>query len=212
MVDALVLDAARAAHIIGLALGLGLAIFADVMAARSVLNPIATKDVALLQVIHRAILAGLAVLWISGLFLLHARTGFDPTNFTPKLMLKLLVVVLLTANALVIGRYALPTYKAHCGQRFGDIALTLRLRLACVAALSLSCWFSALALGVFSQLKPMDAGSLQAVFAPLFLAGLVGAIAVTFLAGLASLTARQPEPAWPRDVAMNRVTTRALHP
>lgn len=211
MGDPLSLDAARAAHMIGLALGFGLAIWADVMAVRSVVTPIAARDVTLLRMIHRAIIGGLVLLWASGLYLLHARTGFDLSKFSPKLMLKLAVVILLTANALVIGRYALPVYSQNVARRFGEIDLTLRMRLACIAAVSLSCWVSALALGVFSQLKPMSAEGLQAVFAPLFLIGLIGAVAITFLAGIAALAARRMDVEWPRDTRVKRVPTRPLH-
>ncbi|MEX0339789.1 MAG: hypothetical protein AB3N11_12210 [Arenibacterium sp.] len=211
MGDPFLIDAARAVHLIGLAVGFGLAICADVLAAKSVFAPIARRDVDLLQLLHRAILAGLVLLWSSGLVLLYVRTGFDLAAFSPKLAFKLGVVLLLTANAFVIGRFALPVYRANAGRRFGEITLTTRMRLASIAAVSASCWLSAMALGVFSQLKPLGVEALQSLFAPLFLFGLLGAVALVFGTGLAALSARRSGENWPRAGVSNRVTTRALH-
>lgn len=174
--EVLYLDIARALHMFGLAIGLGLALCADVFALKSLVSPVTTRDVTLLRLMHKVIMGGLLVLWISGLFLLQVRTGLEWANFSPKLITKLIVVALLSVNALIIGSYALPCYGAHLGRRFGEFALSSRLRMAGIAGLSLSCWLSALALGVFSQLKPMPAEALLAIFAPIFIIGLSGAV------------------------------------
>lgn len=173
--DIFLLDAARALHMFGLAVGLGLALCADVFALRSIFLPVSPRDLTILSWLHRVILVALALLWASGLYLLHVRTGWDWASFSPKLLTKLAVVGLLSLNALMIGNFALPCYAAYAGQRFGAIELPNWLRLSCIAGLSLSCWLSALALGVFSQLKTMPFADLQAVFAPIFLVGLSGA-------------------------------------
>ena len=141
-------DAARAGHLIGLATGFGLALAADLLALRSLVHPVSHRDVWLLGWLHRLILGGLALLWLSGLLLLQHRTGFDPALFTPKLICKLAVVSLLTLNALLIGVYVLPRYTANAGRRFGDFELVPRLNLSLVAGISMSCWASALVLGV----------------------------------------------------------------
>ena len=214
MGDSFLLDAARGAHFIGLAIGFGLAICADIMAARSVIAPIREREAVLMRLMHRTIMTGLVMLWASGLYLVHIRTGWEASAFTPKLIVKLGVVILLSVNALLIGAYALPRYGANIGRRFGQIDLHVRVRLAAIAGVSLSCWTSALALGVFSLLKPMSFEALQAVFAPVFLAGLVGAVALAVVSGLVvrlSGAMTQAEEKWPVDTSLNRVTTRALH-
>lgn len=182
-------DAARAGHLIGLATGFGLALAADLLALRSLVHPVSHRDVWLLGWLHRLILGGLALLWVSGLLLLQHRTGFDPALFTPKLICKLAVVSLLTLNALLIGVYVLPRYTANAGRRFGDFDLVPRLNLSLVAGVSMSCWTSALVLGVFSQLKTLSFAQLENILGPMFLLGLGAALAV---GGGAALMLRTP--------------------
>ena len=74
-----------------------------------------------------------------------------------------------------------------------------------VAGLSMSCWVSALVLGVFSQLKPMGFEGLQAIFAPVFLAGLAGALAFGLGASLFAGRGRD----W-GDTGVGRVPSRML--
>ena len=163
------LDAARGVHLVGLAAGFGLALCADILALKFVFHPIGQRDVWLLRLMHRVILAGLVLLWASGLFILYTRTGLDPAHFSPKLIAKLIVVSLLTLNALIIGAYALPCFARQVDQTFGDFDPPILLKLCGIAGVSLSCWVSALALGVFSQLKPMPGGDLLGVLIHLFL-------------------------------------------
>ena len=87
-----------------------------------------------------------------------------------------------------------------------------------IAGVSLSCWLSALALGVFSQLKPMSFDALQAVFVPVFVLGLSGALMVGIGAPLAarldllaSFSARGRQQNWPSGHDLGRVHTRAIH-
>lgn len=183
MDNVLLLDAARLAHLVGLAMGLGLALCADAIALKSCFRPITALDVRLLSMIHRVIMVALGVLWASGLMLLTFRTGWDLAAFTPKLVMKLCVVVLLTLNAIIIGIVAMPTYRANLDRLFGQIEQPVRLWLSVIAGLSLSCWFSALALGVFSQLKPLPFDVLGALFLPVFLLGLLGAVTVGLSVG-----------------------------
>lgn len=180
----LLLDAARMAHLIGLALGLGLALCADLLALRALRMPITERDVWILKALHRIILGGLLLLWISGLFILYLRTGFDTALFSPKLMAKLAVVTLLSLNALSISTNAIPGFAAQTGRTFGAFPLGLRLRLSLIAGLSASCWISALVLGAFSQLKPMLFDGLFYVLAPVYAAGFGGALLLAIGAGL----------------------------
>ena len=165
-------DAARAVHLVGLAMGFGVAIIADLTAARSLTRPLDERALATLHRFHRLVTVGLLLLWASGAVLLWLRTGFDPARFSPKLLAKIGVVTLLTVNAIAIGRIGLPTMEAYQSWRFGDIPLTERVQLSCLGALSGACWLLALALGVFSQLKPMPWEVLSRVV------GIVGAMAL----------------------------------
>ncbi|MFK7752183.1 MAG: hypothetical protein AB8B51_06500 [Sedimentitalea sp.] len=180
MDNMLILDGARAVHLLGLASGLGLALTADALALRFFMRPITRNDLHLLDRLHKLILAGLTLLWISGLTLLYLRTGFDMAQFTPKLMVKLGVVGLLSINALAVGALVLPTLARYQGCRFGDIPALARLRLALIGGLSSACWSGALALGVFSQLKTQTLSTLLVMFALLLCTCFLAATAAAF--------------------------------
>ncbi len=180
----LINDAARAAHLVGLALGFGTAILADFCAARSLYRPLDQRDFDMLHQYHRTVVFGLAVFWASGLVLLWLRTGFDPANFSPKLMAKLGVVSLLTVNAVLIGRIGLPTMLEWFGLRYGALPLPHRLRLAALAGMSLAGWISALALGVFSAMKTFEWATLSEIIGVIYVVGLGGALATAFAAPL----------------------------
>ena len=175
-------DAARAAHLLGLALGFGVAILADLTAAKSMIRPLDDRDFETLHRYHRTVTLGLCLFWASGLVLLWLRTGFDPENFSPKLMTKLGVVSLLTINAVLIGRIGLPTMEAWFGCRFGALPLAHRLRLAGLAGMSGAGWIAALALGVFSAMKTFEWDVLSEIIGMIYVVGLGAALTTAILA------------------------------
>ncbi len=177
-------DAARALHLLGLALGFGLAIVADASAARLMVRPLDRREVEALHRLHRAVTLGLVLFWISGLVLLYLRTGFELRNFSPKLMTKLGVVTLLTANALMIGRLALPVIATAQGLRFGALPQGLRVQMAVLGALSTAGWISALALGVFSQMRKMEWSLLSEIVGIIYLTALSAALLAALVAPL----------------------------
>lgn len=187
----LINDAARAIHLVGLALGFGVAVLADVSASRALSRPLSLSEFETLERYHRMVTVGLFLLWGSGLCLLWLRTGMDPANFTPKLMTKLGVVCLLTLNAVLIGRIGLPTMLAWEGYRFGELPIVERLQLSALALLSGACWVSALALGVFSQLKTVSWDVLGHVTGLIYLAALSLAVISATLAPAVSFVARR---------------------
>ncbi len=175
-------DAARATHLVGLALGFGVAILADIRAARSLFRPLDDNDFDSLHQYHRTVSLGLSLFWASGLVLLWLRTGFQPENFSPKLMAKLGVVSMLTVNAYLIGRIGLPTMLAWRGFRYGSLPLIHRLRLSALAGMSAAGWISALALGVFSAMKTFEWEILSEIIGVIYVVGLGGALTTAFLA------------------------------
>lgn len=179
-------DATRAAHLFGLALGFGVAIMADLCAARSLFRPLDEHEFADLHRYHRTVAFGLALFWASGLVLLWLRTGFDPSNFSPKLVTKLCVVSLLTLNAFLIGKLGLPTMLAYAGHRFGELPVTHRLRLGALAGMSGAGWIAALALGVFSAMKTFEWAVLSEIIGAIYIIGLGGAILTALIAPVIS--------------------------
>lgn len=178
----LINDAARALHLLGLAMGFGVAIVADISAARLLVRPLDGREIAALERYHRMVFLGLGLFWASGLVLLWLRTGFSPANFSPKLMTKLGVVSILTVNAILIGRIGLTVLRSMGGRRFGALPSGLRLQMAILGALSTAGWISALALGVFSQMKTMPWATLSEIVGMIYLTALVGAFAAAFTA------------------------------
>lgn len=192
----LINDAARAVHLLGLALGFGVAIMADLSAARMLVRPLDYREVRTLHVYHRIVAVGLTLFWASGLVLLWLRTGFQPDNFSPKLMAKLGIVTLLTFNAVMIGRIGLRALDDWFGLRFGAIPFGERARLSALAGLSSAGWISALVLGVFSMMRTMNYETISQVVGAIYLLALIGAIAATFLSPvLMFITDR-----WPRNL------------
>lgn len=179
-------DAARAAHLIGLALGFGVAIIADLCAARSLFRPLQEHEFEDLHRYHRTVAFGLALFWVSGLVLLWLRTGFALENFSPKLIAKLCVVSLLTLNAYLIGRIGLPTMIAWAGCRFGALPIAHRLRLGALAGMSGAGWIAALALGVFSAMKTFEWEILSEIIGAIYILGLGGALLTAIFAPVLS--------------------------
>lgn len=181
-------DAARAAHLIGLALGFGVAIMADLKAARSLFRPLEDHEFEDLHRYHKTVALGLTLFWASGLVLLWLRTGFVIENFSPKLVAKLCVVGLLTINAYLIGRIGLPTMIAWAGCRFGALPIYHRLRLGALAGMSGAGWIAALALGVFSAMKTFEWNVLSEIIGVIYIVGLGGALLTAIMAPVISFT------------------------
>ena len=177
-------DLARCLHLIGLALGLGVGLFADLRFLRFLFQPFGESDLALFENVHRTVGWALLLLWISGLWLLALRTGFQPQAFTPKLFAKLAVVSILTVNALLMARLALPVLDRMVGWHMGDMPFFDRLRLTVVGALSAASWVAALCLGVFAAFRSMSAEQLTDFFGAMYGialgAGILTAIAVRY--------------------------------
>lgn len=187
-------DAARAVHLLGLAIGFGVAIVADMSAARLFIRPLDQREIEALHRFHRMVALGLALFWISGLVLLWLRTGLQLDNFSPKLLTKLGVVALLTTNAFMIGRIGLPVIAGMRGRRFGGLDTGTRIRMASLGALSTAGWISALVLGVFSHLKTMEWNLLSEIVGMIYLStlslALVAALAAPALDRLAEQSGR----------------------
>ncbi|MGI9388767.1 MAG: hypothetical protein ACR2O1_01820 [Boseongicola sp.] len=186
-------DSMLATHLLGMALGFGIAVLADLLAVRAVIRPLDDRDIEALEIMHRLVLMGLVLLWSSGATLLWLRTGFDLDRFSPKLMTKVGVVVMLTVNALAIGKIGLPTMRAYQSWRFGDLPLPRRLQLSALATISLACWISALTLGVFSQLKTLQWEILSLYVGLVYLFALVTAVLAASLTPIIAMIVRLRE-------------------
>ena len=140
-------DIATLVHLVALSVAIATVLELDCRIMRSTGRALTVHDTSTLHRGHRRILAALATLWASGAVLAWIATGGDPSAASPKLAAKAVTVVLLTATALAMGRYALPTIAAHTGAPLLALGLATKLRLATLGALSGAGWATALIVG-----------------------------------------------------------------
>ncbi|MCF2906422.1 hypothetical protein L0666_15620 [Octadecabacter sp. CECT 8868] len=147
LITTLIDDGVRYIHLLAVAIGIGASFFADFNVFRSIRSTVDQALLDMLHICHRIVWAAIVVMWASGLALIYLRTGFVLENFSPKLFTKVLVVTVLTVNALVIGLYAVPCLEQRLGKSILDMPKSLRLPMACIAGISTLSWLFALALG-----------------------------------------------------------------
>lgn len=174
----------RDLHILAIMFCLFLAALADTRAAKMLFQPLNPWDVETLEHYHLLLSIGLVVLWLSGLYLVFDATGGQVSNVSPKLMAKFAVVSALTANAMLIGNFALPLMKEYECDRLGDIPFRARGVMCVMSAVSAASWMSALALGAIGQFKKMSPDALIFVFGHVYAVALLGGLVLASLAGL----------------------------
>ena len=188
------IDAARYAHILTVAIGFGAAFLADFHVVARLGRPIDDELTTTLHLCHSVIWKMVIGMWVTGLILVQIRTGFVLENFTPKLISKLVTVAILTANAFLISKIAMPLVEENRGRSLMWLPLSSKLCLAGIGAISSASWMLALAMGSSKVL----AGSGWVVFAVLmpfiYFAGVSLAVAVMYLLHLGSqMVAQQPK-------------------
>jgi hypothetical protein len=141
-------DLLRFSHVLMVAVGLGAAFLADFHSIRRLSKPVDDNLLTTLHSCHVLVWGALIAMWVTGIGLIYVRTGFQLANFTPKLFSKLVTVSVLTANAMWIGRYAIPIIEAQIGRNIMWLPLKQKLILAGVAALSTTSWLLALSMGI----------------------------------------------------------------
>lgn len=145
-------DLARYAHILAVAIGFGVAFLADYHVLSTLRRPADDPLIGALDLYHSIIVKMVMAMWITGLVMVGIRTGFDPANFTPKLIGKLVAVTILTVNSAIIGRIAMPLITASHGRSLLWLPLRSKMRLAAINAISSVSWMLALALGTSKTL------------------------------------------------------------
>ena len=157
--DTILVDMVRYGHLLAVAVGLGAAAMADYAAFTGLKRKVSDDFLAILHAAHKMIWPALIAMWVTGVLLIGIRTGFQLSEFSPKLFAKLVVVTALTVNAVMIGRHGM----ALIARQGGLKALSLdEMRLAAIlGGVSSASWLFALALG--------SSRFLAAAPAPLFL-------------------------------------------
>ncbi|MEM1341218.1 MAG: hypothetical protein AAF825_08190 [Pseudomonadota bacterium] len=141
------LDLLRFTHLSAMAVGLGCAFLCDFALLTRLHRGLSPELAALLHLAHPVIWGALGVMWASGLALAAWRTGLEIGQVSPKLIAKFVVVSLLTANAVVIGRHALPRLEARGAMGLRGLSDLEHRAASVLAGISAASWLLALALG-----------------------------------------------------------------
>ena len=169
-------------HLLFVAIGLGIAVRLDFIFFRgrhARPSQVLLADTALS---HQMISTALVGLWGTGICLVYLRTGFVLSEFSPKLWVKLIIVTMLSCNAIIIGMFVMPVLERYNDRPVLAIPLRYKLPMAMSAATSAFSWFTALALGAMATLKTQSWGTLGAVFGLEFLVGMMVAISLALWA------------------------------
>ncbi len=188
------IDAARYAHIITVAIGFGAAFLADYHVISRLGRPIDDSLTTTMHLCHSVIWKMVIGMWVTGLILVQIRTGFVLENFTPKLISKLTTVAILTANAILISKIAMPLVEENRGRSLMWLPLSSKLCLAGIGAVSSASWMLALAMGS-SKVLAASGWIVFAILMPfVYFAGVFLAVAVMYLLHLGSqMVAQRPK-------------------
>lgn len=146
----------RFVHFIGLALGLGAATLLDLMLIRFFVREAISKDSwQIFRFFTRVVNVGLMLLWMTGICLIFHYLIFDPVKLTnDKIWAKLAIVVVLSANGLLVHAIILPRIKMQIGKTlFSGMGRFHRSAFLVCGAISATSWYIPVILGTFPQLN-----------------------------------------------------------
>lgn len=143
-------------HLLGLVMGFGGAILLDMtIFSRGIIRPVSNFTLHQTEVLSRIVTWGLVILWISGIALIWMNTLDKPDYITnQKLWAKMAIVLLLTANGILIHHKILPYLKVNVGQRlFDGMRRSLLAAFTFSGSVSLVSWTIPFILGKASELN-----------------------------------------------------------
>lgn len=152
----LLLSLLKFLHLVGLVAGLGGALLADAMLFRqAVLKPIRKRTVVFARLLSRLALAGLAMLWTTGIGLVWLHARLDGGYLSNEAMwAKVVIVSLLTANAIAVHAVVLPMLAGRVGRRLFDIDRPgFMTALSLIGAVSAVSWITPFFLGAAGELN-----------------------------------------------------------
>ena len=174
-------------HILAVALGLGSALLADWIVLRKLVFGTVSKRAAqqLVDLSH-AVGAGLVLIWITGALLVAGNALDAPASImNQKLWAKLAIVAVMTMNAVLLHRIAMPMVERRVGQSlFATVFDRLPMVSTLLGAVSAVSWMFAAYLGVARELNG------QANLVPI-LVSYLGALLLTWVMAVVLLYSMQ---------------------
>jgi hypothetical protein len=149
-----ILSVIKLIHLLGLIMGFGGAILADIIILRgAILRPIEKQTIVSVKNLSHIVFVGLAILWMSGVFLVGIRASADPQVWmNQKIWAKVIIVCILTINGVLIHNIALGRLAARQSQKLFSAHRPKELAVfSLIAAISSVSWFVPLVLGVATE-------------------------------------------------------------
>jgi hypothetical protein len=188
------------AHVLAVTLGGGGALMLDLHLLRHMRGQrLRIADVALVEFLGHFVKAGVIGLWATGILIMCAAPDGPTSVFAiPKVQAKLVIVVVLTLNALFIETLAIPLIRRNVGRRlFDGVDARRRAQLIAFGVVSGLSWMTPFVLGLTKEWNGVPAGDILAVYLALLLTGILFAQAgVRFLYGRGSAEAREGGGQW----------------
>lgn len=192
--EVLLNDGVRYAHLLTIAIGFGISFLADANVFRHLRAPLNGALISTLHWYHSIVTFALMGMWMSGLALIYMRTGFVLENFSPKLIAKIIVVLVLTLNSLAINRYAIPCLAGNLDKTLMQLPFKIMMPMALVSGASTTSWLFALSLGSSVFLKPASAEFYMLLIPASYLVGVLLSL-VGLIAARAASKAKTPRTA-----------------
>ena len=133
-------------------------------------------DAADVQAMHRRVVWLLAGLWISGLTMIAVDTGLDSSQLTPKLIVKIVTVLVLSANGLLLQHWCFPRLA-----RVGTLGAAELSVVVVAGAVSTASWLMAAFLGIARTLVNVPALTLLELYGAVLLAAALAALLIAAL-------------------------------
>lgn len=147
------IDVLCATHLTCFAAGMGTGLYFDFRTFQTFSDPLTTANIDQLERIHGWISTAFIGLWVTGLTLVYVRTAFDVTAFSPKLWVKIVLMVIMTWNSRLIASFVIPLMVKNLGTAMIHLPTRAMAAATQVAITSMFCWTSGLMLGSSTYLK-----------------------------------------------------------
>jgi len=175
-----ILDPIRGPHLLAVVVGMGTALYSDLRTLHKISRPLSTHDLDEVRRIHFIVTLAFVGIWASGVGLIWYRTEFVLEVFSPKLWSKMIVVTVLTANAIVLAAFVLPSLKLYVGTPLITLPRRVLAPMSIVAGVSAACWVLALTLGFSKVLKTAPWDVLIPFLMTGFAVGIGGSVLMVF--------------------------------
>jgi hypothetical protein len=143
-------------HLLGLVMGFGGAMLLDMtIFSRGIIRPVSNFTIHQAEVLSRIVTWGLIVLWLTGIALIWMNTLDKPEYITnEKLWAKIAIVMLLSANGVLIHHTILPYLKENVGRRlFDGMSGPMLAAFVFAGSISFVSWTTPFILGEASELN-----------------------------------------------------------